>query len=167
MWYSPQRILTHETSTSQTHTHPIYKRLSSFVPCNASNYSLTGLRCAIPTDQCRSYSSMMYKLATSHSLVPSVVHGLCYNDGLNTDAVITTRGDYGAVLAPYDTSTVFVRMLVRRSYEHGPPSYTVCLAGWPCATGGGEYWKPWTSTTDSKHPTWTVGCPSIPPGCLY
>ena len=54
------------------------------------------------------------------------------NDGLNTDAVITTRGDYGAVLAPYDTSTVFVRMLVRRSYEHGPPSYTVCLAGWPC-----------------------------------
>lgn len=75
---------------------------------------------------------MMYKLATSHSLVPSVVHGLCYNDGLNTDAVITTGGDYGAVLAPYDTSTVFVRMLVRRSYEHGPPSYTVCLAGWPC-----------------------------------
>ena len=79
-----------------------YKRLSSFVPCNASNYSLTGLRCAIPTGQCRSYSSMMYKLATSHSLVPSVVHGLCYNDGLNTDAVITTGGDYGAVLAPYD-----------------------------------------------------------------
>ena len=109
-----------------------YKRLSSFVHCNASNYSLTGLRCAIPTGQCRSYSSMMYKLATSHSLVPSVVHGLCYNDGLNTDAVITTGGDYGAVLAPYDTSTVFVRMLVRRSYEHGPPSYTVCLAGWPC-----------------------------------
>ena len=81
---------------------------------------------------------MMYKLATSHSLVPSVVHGLCYNDGLNTDAVITTRGDYGAVLAPYDTSTEFVRMLVRRSYEHGPPSYTVCLAGWPCVTWKGN-----------------------------
>ena len=38
---------------------------------------------------------------------------------------------------------------------------------WKGPTGGDKCWRPCTSTDDSKHPTWTVGWPSTPPGYLY
>ena len=46
--------------------------------------------------------------------------------------VNTPCDEYGTVLASYYATTVCYRILLRHSCENGPPSITVCVAGWSC-----------------------------------
>ena len=72
-------------------------------------------------------NSCVFSHSTGHP------HGMVYRR-FEHGTVNTPCDEYGTVLASYYATTVCYRILLRHSCENGPPSITVCVAGWSCDT---------------------------------
>ena len=70
-------------------------------------------------------NSCVFSHSTGHP------HGMVYRR-FEHGTVNTPCDEHGTVLASYYATTVCYRILLRHSCENGPPSITVCVAGWSC-----------------------------------
>ena len=73
-------------------------------------------------------NSCVFSHSTGHP------HGMVYRR-FEHGTVNTPCDEHGTVLASYYATTVCYRILLRHSCENGPPSITVCVAGWSCVFG--------------------------------